>query len=317
MITRRRKNLSESKSRSVTLGKFIRNAAAKLNAARLTYGHGTDNALDEAAWLVLETLGIAPEARVNYSRKLTKAEQARAATVIKRRIETRKPAAYLLNKAYMHGTPFYVDERVLVPRSFIGELLCIEEMMPIEAPERVKSVLDLCTGSGCLAILAAAVFPKAKVDAADLSAGALEVAKRNVSASGFKKRVRLFRGDLFSPLKGKKYDLIIANPPYVDAPAMKKLPKEYRHEPEMALASGKDGLDIVRRILKEAPHHLNKSGLLICEVGRGKKLLEKEYPLMPFLWLDTMASEGEVFMLTREQLTGAKLSPVRTSGRAG
>lgn len=272
----------------------IRAAARRFTRARLSYGHGTGNALDDAGWLVLETLG----GETNLKRKLTLREEKAVKAIVDKRIETRKPSAYLLNKAYVQGLPFYIDERVIVPRSFIGELL-VEDLGLLGNP---KTILDLCTGSGCLAILAAHVFPKAKVDAADLSKDALAVARRNVTDYKLARRLHLHQGDLFAPLKGKKYDLILTNPPYVDAPAMKKLPPEYRHEPAMALGSGKDGLDIVRRILKEAPRHLTPKGGLLCEVGRGRKRLEKEYPHLPFLWLDTELSEGEVFWLSRAQL---------------
>jgi len=281
----------------LTVEDLIRYGATRFKTAGLSYGHGTDNALDEAAWLVLETLNQPVDGTAPLDKRLTSSGIKAVNAIIDKRVKTRKPAAYLLNKAYIQGLPFYVDERVIVPRSFIGDLLVEFDLM--RAP---KTVLDLCTGSGCLAILAAHVFPKAQVDGVDLSAGALAVARRNVSGHNLKKRVHLFKGDLFKPLEKKKYDLIITNPPYVDAKAMKALPQEYRHEPKMALASGKDGLDIVRRILKEAASHLTPKGGLLCEVGRGRKLLEKEYPHLPFLWLDTELSEGEVFWLTRRQL---------------
>ncbi len=287
----------KAESELLTVEDFIRHGAGRFNKAGLSYGHGTDNAVDEAAWLVLETLGLPVYETAPLGKRLTAVEAKAVRAIIDKRIKTRKPAAYLLNKAYIHGLPFYVDERVIVPRSFIGDLLGDFDLL--QAP---KTALDLCTGSGCLAILAAHIFPGAQVDAVDLSTGALAVAKSNVGAHHLKKRVHLFKGDLFSPLGKKKYDLIITNPPYVDARAMKRLPPEYRHEPKMALASGSDGLDIVRRILKEAPEHLTPGGGLLCEVGRGRALLEKEYPHLPFLWLDTEQSEGEVFWLTRRQL---------------
>lgn len=285
-----------------TVADYIRHGAAAFKKAKLSYGHGTDNAIDEAAWLVLETLHLPLDSAAPLKKVLTAPQAKAVKAVLARRIKTRKPAAYLLNKAYLHGLPFYVDERVIVPRSFIGELLC-DGTMDIILRKNPKRILDLCTGSGCLAILAAYLFPDADVDAVDLSADALEVAKRNVRAHGLAKRLHLFKGDLFAPLKGKKYDLILTNPPYVDAKAMKKLPKEYRHEPKMALASGKDGLDLVRRIIADAPAHLTPNGGILCEVGRGQKLLEKEYKRTPFLWLDTELSEGEVFWLARKQLT--------------
>ena len=282
-----------------TVEDFIRHGAQRFIKEKIGFGHGTDNAVDEAAWLVLETLRLPVDETAPLDKTLTAAEARKVLAIIEKRIETRKPAAYLLKKAYLQGLSFYVDERVIVPRSFIGELLPDFDLMST-AP---KTVLDLCTGSGCLAVLAAYLFPKAKVDAVDLSAKALAVAKRNVKDHRLEKRVKLHKGDLFAPLKGKKYDLIITNPPYVDEKAMKKLPKEYRHEPQMALGSGKDGLDITRRILKEAADHLNADGGILCEIGRGKTLLEREYKRLPFLWLDTELSEGEVFWLTGKQLT--------------
>ncbi len=283
----------------LTVRDFIRYGVSCFNRAGLVYGHGTDNAFDEAAWLVLETLHLpVGELEPYLDARLTAPERKAVAAIIARRIKTRKPAAYLLNKAYIQGVPFYVDERVIVPRSFIGEMLCAEDFALTDESD---TVLDLCTGSGCLAILAALAFPSAAVDAVDLSAEALAVAKRNVAEHGLEGRITLFKGDLFKPLKNKKYDLIISNPPYVDAPAMKALPPEYRHEPVMALAAGKDGLDIVRRILKEAPAHLTPNGGLLCEIGQGRVRLEDEYPQLEFLWLDSEMSEGEVFWLTREQ----------------
>ena len=287
----------KQKNKLLTVSDFLRYGAERFSKARLSYGHGTDNALDEAAWLVLETLHLPVDENAPLNKRLTSVEITAVKAIIEKRIKTRKPAAYLLKKAYIQGLPFYVDERVIVPRSFIGDLLCDFDLM-----RNPKTVLDLCTGSGCLAILAAYVFSQAQVDAVELSSEALAVAKRNVRSHGIINRVHLFKGDLFKPVKGRKYDLIITNPPYVDAKAMKRLPPEYRHEPKMALASGKDGLDLVRRILKEATAHLKPNGGLLCEVGRGRKLLEKEYSRLPFLWLDTEMSEGEVFWLTRKQL---------------
>lgn len=284
-----------------TINDFIRTGAQAFAKARLSYGHGTDNPVDEAAWLVLETLRLPLDGSAPLGKKLTPAQAKAVTAVIARRIRTRKPAAYLLNKAYLQGLPFYVDERVIVPRSFIAELLC-DGTFDVLCGKPPKRILDLCTGSGCLAILAAHLFPKAEVDAVDLSAGAVAVAKRNVRSHGLVRRVHIYKGDLFAPVKGRKYDLIITNPPYVDAKAMKTLPREYRHEPKMALASGKDGLDLVHKIIAQASAHLTPNGSLLCEVGRGQTLLEKAYPHLPFLWLDTELSEGEVFWLTRKQL---------------
>ena len=233
--------------------------------------------------------------------------------MIARRVSTRKPAAYLVNKIYMRGLPFYVDERTIVPRSFIGELLDQHfggQESPgdqdggtlIDDPSSVQSVLDLCTGSGCLAILASRNFPNAQIDAVDISKDALDVAARNVSDYGLEDRLTLHRGDLFKPLGGKRYDLIISNPPYVDAEGMAALPRECRAEPKIAFDGGADGLDIVRRILNEAGRHLTPQGGLLCEVGRGRGPVEAAFPQLPLLWLDTEESDGEVFWIAAADL---------------
>ena len=282
-----------------TAGDFFRDAERRFRAARLGYGHGTTNATDEAAFLVLEGLGLPIDRLEPYlGLTLSAAERKELATLIERRIEERLPAPYLLGTAYMHGVRFISDRRALIPRSFIGDMLAYGTL-PFGDPNKVKSVLDLCTGSGCLAILAAFVFPHAKIDASDLSAEALALAKENVAAHRLGDRITLHRGDLFKPLKGRRYDLILSNPPYVDAAGMKALPAEYRHEPRLALAAGDDGLEIVHRILSEAPKHLAAKGALLCEIGRGKPNIEAAYPKTPFLWLDTEQSEGEVFWLNR------------------
>lgn len=290
-----------------TVRDFIRYAVSRFNEAELFYGHGTFTPYDEAVFLVLETLKLPIEQLDPYlDARLLQGEKKKIADLISRRITTRKPVPYLLNKMYLQGTPFYVDERVIVPRSYIAELMFNEmtsgEYPLIDDPSGIGRVLDLCTGSGCLAILAAKAFPNSEIDAVDISKDALEVAKINVDNSWVKDRITLHHGDLFAPLKGKRYDLIITNPPYVDADDMKDLPREYEHEPRLALAGGKDGLDIVHRILKEAPKYLTEEGGLICEIGYGRDLLEEEYPGIAFMWLDTEDSEGEVFFVTRDQL---------------
>jgi len=287
----------------VTLGDFFRFAVRRFRTARLAYGHGTTNAVDEAAFLVLEALRLPIHTLDPWlDLKPTAAERARLLTLIDARVALRLPAPYLVGAAYMHGVRFHVDRRALIPRSFIGDLL-VGGALPIADPSRVRRVLDLCTGSGCLAILAALVFPRARIDAVDLSAGALALARRNVATHRLGDRITLHRGDLFQPLDGSRYDLIISNPPYVDARGMAKLPQEFRHEPRMALAAGDDGLDLVRRILAEAPRYLTPNGGLLCEIGRGHKPLEAAYPRQPFLWLDTEQSQGEVFWISRGDLT--------------
>lgn len=291
-----------------TVRDFIRYAVSRFNRADLYFGHGTFTPFDEAVFLVLEGLRLPIEQlEPYYDAKLLPDEKKHLANLIDKRVSSRKPVAYVLGKAYLQGVPFYVDERVIVPRSYIADLLFTsvtgDESVPlIDDPSSILRVLDLCTGSGCLAILAAKLFENAVIDAVDLSKDALEVAKINVKQHGLEERIALHRGDLFEPLKGKKYDFIITNPPYVDAELMEGMPKEYLHEPRMALAAGKDGLDIVRRILDEAPRHLTPDGRLICEIGYGRELLEEEYDNLPFLWLDTENSEGEVFWLTRDQM---------------
>lgn len=293
---------SPSKPSLVTLGDFFRFAVRRFRSARLAYGHGTTNAVDEAAFLVLEALRLPIHTLDPWlALKPSAAERARLLTLIDARVALRLPAPYLVGAAYMHGVRFHVDRRALIPRSFIGDLL-VGGALPIAAPSRVRRVLDLCTGSGCLAILAALVFPHARIDAIDLSAGALALARRNVASHRLGDRIALHRGDLFQPLGTSRYDLILSNPPYVDARGMAKLPPEFRHEPRLALAAGDDGLDLVRRILAEAPRHLTPKGGLLCEIGRGRKPLEAAYPRLPFLWLDTEQSQGEVFWISRSDL---------------
>ena len=288
---------------AANLGTFFDRAVKRLATAKLAYGHGTTNARDEAAFLVLEGLRL-PVDRLEPYRdlQLSTAERRKLERLVERRIEERLPAPYLLGAAYMHGVRFRSDRRALVPRSFIGDLLA-GGALPFD-PLRVKRVLDLCTGSGCLAILAALAFPRARIDAADLAAPALALARRNVADHRLADRIALHRGDLFRPLAGRQYDLIISNPPYVDAAGMKALPPEYRHEPHLGLAAGDDGLDLVHRILAGAPRHLTRHGALLCEIGRGRVPLEAAYPKTPFLWLDTEQSEGEVFWLERRDFPG-------------
>ena len=290
-----------------TLGDIFRFAVRRFRAARLAYGHGTTNARDEAAFLVLEALRLPIDRLDPYlDLKPSAAERARLLTLIDARVSRRLPAPYLLGAAYMHGVRFHVDRRALIPRSFIGDILADYMvgggLLPIGDPGRIRRVLDLCTGCGCLAVLAAFAFPRAHIDAADLSAGALALARRNVKSHRLGDRVGLHRGDLFAPLGSRRYDLIVSNPPYVDRRGVERLPPEYRHEPRLALAAGADGLDVVRRILAEASRHLTPNGALLCEVGRGRGALEAAFPRLPFLWVDTEQSAGEVFLLARAAL---------------
>ena len=283
-----------------TVRDFLRYAVTEFSRAGLHFGHGAGSALDEAAFIILEALSL-PIDDINpwLDSRLLAAEKERIAALIEARVKTRKPAAYLLNKAYVQGVPFYVDERVIVPRSFIGEILAGEPSF-LPAPTDVRTILDLCTGSGCLAILAALAYPDAEVHATDISAGALEVAARNLAEHGLEDRIMLHEGDLFAPLARRTFDLILTNPPYVDERAMMALPPEYRAEPALALAGGEDGLDVVRRILAEAPKRLNPGGGILCEFGTGREILEEEFAHLDFLWPSSEEGDGEVFWLTRE-----------------
>ena len=294
----------------VTLLDFVRFAVSRFVEAKLTFAHGTTDPVAEAAFLVCEALHLHPAQFDSFSAaRVTTAEAAKILDLIARRVTTGKPAAYLVNKIYMRGLPFYIDERVIVPRSFIGELLDShfgrdddDAMSLINDPSQIKSVLDLCTGSGCLAILAAKRFPNAEIDAVDISKDALAVAARNVADHGLKEEIRLYQGDLFKPLSGRRYDLIISNPPYVDAASLASLPRECRAEPKLALDGGADGLDIIRRILMDARAHLRPDGGLLCEVGHGRERLELAFAKLPLLWLDTEDSQGEVFWITAADL---------------
>jgi ribosomal protein L3 glutamine methyltransferase len=293
-----------------TVRDFIRYAVSCFSRGDVFFGHGTFNAYDEAVFLILEGLRLPIEQLEPYlDARLLPDEKKRLAKLIHDRVVLRKPSAHLVQRAYLKGVPFYVDERVIVPRSYIADLL-FEDVIDnngyplIADPDSVTRVLDLCTGSGCLAILAAMIFENAEVDAVDLSKDAAAVAKINFDNSLFRPRLNLYQGDLFQPVKGRKYDFIITNPPYVDASDMKDMPREYLHEPRMALAAGRDGLDIVHRILKEAPKHLNDGGHIICEIGYGREALEESRPDIDFLWLGTENSYGEVFWLSKDQLVG-------------
>jgi len=294
----------------LTLLDFVRFAVSRFNEAKLVFAHGTTDPVAEAAFLISEALHLYPEQFESFATaRVASFEAKKIMDLVEQRVRTRKPAAYLVNKIYMRGLPFYVDERVIVPRSFIGEILdthfgADEDESPalLGDPFEVERVLDLCTGSGCLAILAARHFPNAEVDAVDISKDALAVAARNVAEHGLNDRVNLHQGDLFTPLGELRYDLIITNPPYVDAEGMASLPPECRAEPRLAFDGGADGLDLVRRILEQAPAHLTPQGGLLCEIGRGRDNLEAAFPQLPLLWLDSEDSEGEVFFISAADL---------------
>ena len=294
---------------------WLRYAIGRFRAAGLAFGHGATTALDEAAYLILEGLNLPIDSLDPFLEAwLLRSERERLEALIEARIATRKPAAYLLNRAYIQNVPFYVDERVIVPRSFIGELLMTTfagDNALTGDPKSVGRVLDLCTGGGSLAVLAARVFPGAAVDAVDISPDALAVARRNLDEHRLAERVRLFEGDLFAPIPGERYDLILANPPYVDADAIANFPAEYAAETRIAHAGGADGLDVVRRILSDAPDHLTPDGALVCEIGGGRDLVVRDYPDLPFVWLDTEESAGEVLFLR----SGDFLVPKRRSKR--
>ncbi len=278
-------------------------AVTQFKRAGLVFGHGTHNARDEAAYLILHTLKLPlADLACVLQRQLDPGELEAVRAILRRRVQERRPAAYLTREAWLGDFRFYVDERAIVPRSFIAELLR-ERFAPwVSDARRVRSVLDLCTGSGCLAVLAAHAFPHAHIDAADLSAEALQVARRNVKDYALGKRIRVVRTDLFDRLAKRRYDLILSNPPYVNAAAMRALPREYRREPRLALAGGRDGLALVRRMLAEAAAHLHPGGLLVVEIGHNRAALEKAYPRLPFVWADTSAGEDYIFMLRREDL---------------
>ncbi len=290
-----------------TLRDWLRWAVSRFTEDGLAFGHGSAQAYDEAAYLLLHALHL-PLDRLEpfLDARLTQAERQTVAQIFSRRIEDRVPAAYLTREAWLGEFRFYVDERVIVPRSFIAELLGPGLEGFVGPADDVQSTLDMCTGSGCLAILLAHAYPTADVDAVDLSAEALAVAQRNVSDYGLADRVNLIRSDLFANLPEKNYNLIISNPPYVTALSMDALPAEYRHEPRLALAGGDDGLDAVRTLLKDAPRFLDHEGTLVVEVGNGRAATEAAFPRLPFVWLQTASSDDSVFLLKREDLVAAR-----------
>ncbi len=301
-------NHDEITNELVTLRDYWRYAISRFNAAGLSFGHGTTTAGDDAAYLLLDTLELPIDALDPFlDARLLPAERKLLAERIETRVTTRKPSSYITGRAYIQGVRFHVDERVIVPRSHLGEILFSEYLGAqgstfLPDPMAVESAVDICTGSGCLAVLAAKFFPNAAVDAVDLSADALEVAKLNLAEHDVADQVTLFQGDLFTPLAGRRYDLIITNPPYVDHAALAAFPAEFRAEPEMAHDGGEDGLDLVRTILTQAADHLNPGGGLLCEIGSGREILEEEFPHLEFFWVETAESQDAVFWITAEAL---------------
>lgn len=300
----------------LTVRDWLRHGVSRFRAAGLVYGHGTATAQDDAAYLILSALDLPIDELLPWlDARLTRDERGRVGELLDRRLVTRKPSAYLTGEAWIQGHRFHVDERVIIPRSYIGELLARDGLAAVvDDTGKVRRVLDLCTGSGCLAILAALSFPEADVDAIDISPDALAVATRNIADYGLAGRVHLVQSDLFAALGDRRYDLIIANPPYVSAPEVQAFPPEYRAEPVIAHLGGRDGLDIVRRVLAQSPAHLEPGGKLVVEIGTGRSILEAEFPALPFLWLDTEESEGEVFAL--DAATATPVAPARKRKKA-
>ena len=293
----------QEKNQLHTIRDILRFAVSQFNKADLFFGHGTMTAFDDAVCLVLSTLYLPLDQLDSFlDASLTSDEKIQVLHMIERRITEKKPTAYLTKEAWLGDHRFYIDERVIVPRSFIAELLQMQLTPWINDPDKLYSALDLCTGSGCLAILLAHAFNNARIDAVDISTAALEVAQRNIADYGLQEKIRLVESDFFSNLGKQRYDLIISNPPYVNAKSMATLPKEYRHEPNIALASGDDGLNAIRVILHQAAHYLTDQGILIVEIGHNRQLLEQAFPQTPFTWLETSAGNEFVFLLRQDQL---------------
>jgi ribosomal protein L3 glutamine methyltransferase len=284
---------------------LIRYGVSRFNQSKLSFGHGSDNAWDEAVYLVLSALHLPPDQLEPFmDARVLPEERQKALQYIDARCDKRVPAPYLTHEAWLQGYAFYVDERVIVPRSPIAELLMTQLSPWVLDPYEVTSILDVCTGSGCLAIIAAHQFPEAFVDATDISAQALEVAQRNVAEHGLTDRLTLHHGSLFDPLPvSARYDLIICNPPYVNSQSMRALPPEYQHEPSLALAGGEDGMDLVRIILEQAPAHLNDQGILVLEIGHERAHFEAAFPELEPVWLDTTQASDQILLLTREQFS--------------
>lgn len=287
---------------------WLRYAVSRFENSDIFYGHGTDNSYDEAVWLVMSALHLPHDTLDNFlDARLTAEESQHLATLIEKRVTAHTPTAYLVNEAWLRGYKFYVDERVIVPRSFIAELLENGLQPWVEFPEMVESAADICTGSGCLGILLAEAFPNAHIDVVDISTDAIDVCNINIQRYGLEHQVQAVQSDMFTSLKGRKYDVIISNPPYVDAPSMAELPAEYRQEPQLALGSGIAGLDHTHTLLTQAAEYLNDGGVLVVEIGHNRDALHEAYPDLPFVWLDTSGGDQFVFMLTKEDLVEAGL----------
>ena len=300
--------MSHTPTQPLTVATAVAQAAQRLSSAGLAFGHGTTNAEDEAAWLVLWRLGLPLDSDLSDApdsiahRTVTAEEAAAVDALIDQRIQTRKPAAYLTREAWLQGVPFYVDERAIVPRSFIAELLAdgsIDDFLG----EHTRRVLDLCTGNGSLAILAAMAYPEVEVTGADISADALAVARINVDKHGLAQRVQLQISDGMESLPGP-WDLILCNPPYVNAQSMSNLPAEYRAEPELALAGGTDGMDFIRKLLRDAPARMSEHAVLVLEIGNEREFFEAAFPTLPVFWIETSAGEDQVLLVTRQALLG-------------
>jgi ribosomal protein L3 glutamine methyltransferase len=295
--------MTQATTELFTVRDWIRFAVSQFEASDIFYGHGTDNAYDEAVWLIMSTLHLPHETLNNFlDARILPTERNQLADFIEQRITQHTPTAYLLKEAWLQGFKFYVDERVLIPRSFIAELLSSDLSPWIEFPEMVESAADICTGSGCLGILLANSFPNATIDVIDISQDAIDVANINIKNYGLEEQVTAIKSDMFSALTGKTYDLIISNPPYVDAPSMATLPQEYRNEPQLALGSGTAGLDHTHTILREAANYLNDDGILIVEIGHNRDALLEAYPDVAFTWLEVSSGNQFVFLLTKSQL---------------
>ena len=297
------KHFSRLNEELFTIRDWLRFTVSRFEEAEIFFGHGTDNAYDEAVWLILSALHLPHDTLHNFlDAVITESERKHLAHLIERRITERVPTAYLLREAWLRGFKFYVDERVIVPRSFIAELL-EDGLQPwIEYPELIHSIADICTGSGCLGVLLANAFPDAAIDVVDISPDAIAVCNINIANYGLQAQITAIQSDMFAALKDKKYDLIISNPPYVDAPSMATLPREYQNEPQIALGSGAAGLDHTHTILREAVKHLNEEGILVVEIGHNREALIDAYPDLPFTWLEVESGNEFVFLLTKQQL---------------